>query len=129
MPELTHDIACGVQEPFEEEPLLWSGDQADRIIERWKRPIEPRVMEVRQDFCLALFIERPQRLIEQQQARLCQQCAAERDALLFASGEFAGSPRQEIAEIKQGSSPAVTVRGCRACSGAWITIAASGWCA
>ena len=46
--------------------------------------------QIRQDLHLALLVERAERLVEQQQPRLRQQRAAERDALALAAGELPG---------------------------------------
>src|SRR3982074_2620496 len=56
--------------------------------------------QVWQDFHLAVFIERSQRFVQQQQSRLRQQRASERDALALAAGKPAGVAIQETANIE-----------------------------
>jgi cell volume regulation protein A len=57
--------------------------------------------QIGQDLDLALLVERAQRLVQQQQARLRQQRAAERDALALAAGELAGTAIEQAADVEQ----------------------------
>ena len=66
--------------------------------------------QIGQDLDLALLIQRAQRLVEQQQSRLRQQRAAERDALAFAARELAGPAIQQTADIEQVDD-ALALRG------------------
>src|SRR5215813_3176377 len=54
-----------------------------------------------QDFVLGQPVERRQRLIHQKEFRLRQQCAADGDALAFATGEMTWRPLQQAIEAKE----------------------------
>ena len=57
--------------------------------------------QVGQDLDLAALVERSQRFVQQQQARLRQQRPAERDALALAAGQLAGTAVEQMADIEQ----------------------------
>ena len=52
--------------------------------------------QIGQDLVLAALVERAERFVEQQQSRLRQQRAAERDALALAAGELAGTAVEQM---------------------------------
>ena len=71
-------------------------------VERRQRQAVAQPLEERQDVGLGGVVERRQRLVHQQQPRLRQQRAAERDALALAAGEIARravEQRREAAEV------------------------------
>ena len=71
-------------------------------VERRQRQAVVKPLEERQDVGLGGVVERGQRLVHQQQPRLRQQRAAERDALALAAGEIArraAEKRREAAEV------------------------------
>jgi hypothetical protein len=57
--------------------------------------------QIGQDLELAAFVERAERLVEQQQARPRQQRAAERDALALAARELSGAATLQRADVEQ----------------------------
>ncbi len=66
--------------------------------------------QIGQDFHLALFVQRSQRLVQQQQPRLRQQRASERDALALAARELTGTAIKQAADVEQ-IGDARTLRG------------------
>ena len=60
-----------------------------------------QALEIGKDFALARRVERGERLVEQQQARLHQQRAADRDALALAARERARPALEQMAEAEQ----------------------------
>ena len=53
--------------------------------------------QIRQDVGLALRVQRGQRLIQQQQARVGQQCAGNANALALPAGQAGGAALQQMA--------------------------------
>ena len=70
--------------------------------------------QIGQDLDLAVFVQRAQRLIQQQQPRLRQQRAAERDALAFAAGEIDRDGDPEPADVEQVGDARFACAGSRA---------------
>ena len=92
MPGPAHDLGggpdrlhspIGHQHDCRREPRDLGGGMAD--IDKRHPAVVAQTLEIRQDLVLAGIVERGQRLVHQQQARLRQQRAADRDALLFAA--------------------------------------------
>ena len=58
-------------------------------------------LDVREDLALALGVERRERLVHEQEARLREEGAADRDALLLAAGETPRSPVEQVADAEE----------------------------
>ena len=67
-------------------------------------PVAQR-LKVRQHFLAARHIERGERLVQQQQPRLRQQRAPERDALAFTAGELVRTAREQRLECRAARAP------------------------